>query len=403
MDERRPAGMSNQASAFALRNALGEIKNVCPDVTNTFIFRANGEVVAQDQNTPQIAINNVQESFRNLTEKSNVLGDLESVSFKGQKARANITRFQDFYIANVASNEVDEKTVTNLTRIMIPTMLRLVEQMYPSQGNAKEPLPTPELKPQRISSPEIYAPKPSELKRVPFTVENFGFGSFLKDSDIVLLDTALIAQWNETFGNDQITKISVENPLTHKCVVCQFKPFKESKFEGKGIVQLSDKIQTELGIKKGAKILIKPISDPTEIETSTSNQPDKIIIPEAKPTAQKPESFGGRQGHFSTPNIPVNQFIVENAGGMGGLLGGNDFARVDTGILVQWQELFGDKKIEQITIEETVAGRKLVCKFKPMKGSDLEGKGIIQLPEKIQQALQIKKGALVVVKPVVEE
>ena len=38
-----------------------------------------------------------------------------------------------------------------------------------------------------------------------------------------------------------------------------------------------------------------------------------------------------------------------------------------------------------------------------MKGSDLEGKGAIQLPDKIQQALQIQKGALVVVRPVVED
>ena len=85
-----------------------------------------------------------------------------------------------------------------------------------------------------------------------------------------------------------------------------------------------------------------------------------------------------------------------------GFLGNNDFARVDNGIIGQWKELFGEREIEQITVEETVTGRKLTCRFKPIKGADLEGKGVIQLPEKIQQALQTKKGALVVVKPLVE-
>ena len=42
------------------------------------------------------------------------------------------------------------------------------------------------------------------------------------------------------------------------------------------------------------------------------------------------------------------------------------------------------------------------CKFKPLKDQKLEGKGIIQMPEKAQLTLQTKKGALVMVKPVIE-
>jgi hypothetical protein len=64
--------------------------------------------------------------------------------------------------------------------------------------------------------------------------------------------------------------------------------------------------------------------------------------------------------------------------------------------------LFGDKEVKQVILEETVAGKRISCKVQPIKNSDLEGKGVVQIPDKMQQALQVKKGSLVLVKPVVE-
>jgi hypothetical protein len=94
--------------------------------------------------------------------------------------------------------------------------------------------------------------------------------------------------------------------------------------------------------------------------------------------------------------------MVENLKGIGGLLGSPDGARVDTGIIARWSELFGGKEIKEITIEETVLGKKIQCRFQAIKDSHLDGKGVIQLPDKLQQALSTKKGALVMVKPVVK-
>jgi hypothetical protein len=393
--------MSNEACTFALRNALNEVKSVCPEVTNTFVFRENGELVAQDQTTTQETVNTSQEAFKTLSNKSTVIGDIESVTFKGQKARANITRFQEFFVANVASNEVDEKTVTNLTHIMIPTMLKLVREMYPAQNIAAETTHKNNQEESRQSL-ELLTPGPVVPQASTLTVENIGFSSFLKDTSIALIDTALIAQWNETYGDNQVTKVSLENSAAEKILECQFKPFKESKYEGRGLLLLSEKNQTALDVKKGEQILIKPIIGQTKNETLTFKEAP-AAIKKTGPAVPESVSVLRYEKSSPSPNVPVSQCIVENVGGVGSFLGNNDFARVDTGLIVQWKELFGDKKIQQIIIEETVAGRKLSCKFKPMKGSDLEGKGAIQLPEKMQQALQIKKGALVVVKPVVED
>jgi len=47
-------------------------------------------------------------------------------------------------------------------------------------------------------------------------------------------------------------------------------------------------------------------------------------------------------------------------------------------------------------------GQTMRCKFKPIKDSKHEGKGIIQVPLKTQMILQTSKGELVMVKPVIE-
>jgi hypothetical protein len=97
------------------------------------------------------------------------------------------------------------------------------------------------------------------------------------------------------------------------------------------------------------------------------------------------------------PDPPVTQFMVEN---IGGLLAGSDTVRIDSSVMQQWKDLFGERKIEEVDVE-TLNGHTLRCKFKPIKDSKHEGKGIIQLPQKIQRQLQTSKGDLVMVKPAI--
>jgi hypothetical protein len=75
--------------------------------------------------------------------------------------------------------------------------------------------------------------------------------------------------------------------------------------------------------------------------------------------------------------------------------------RIDNEVITQWNELYGDKKISEVTIE-TLSGKTTRCKFKQIKKSKDTGKGIIKMPEKIQLTLETSQGALVTVKPVVE-
>lgn len=139
---------------------------------------------------------------------------------------------------------------------------------------------------------------------------------------------------------------------------------------------------------------IKPESATiTENERFTEESEEELAIEEPKPLL-RPEV----EAQSFLPEPPVNQFIVEN---IGGLLVPTDTVRIDNETLSQWQELYEDRRIEEVEIE-TFGGQTTQCKVKPIKDSKHEGKGIIQMPEKIQTILEIKKGELVRVKPIIQ-
>ena len=80
----------------------------------------------------------------------------------------------------------------------------------------------------------------------------------------------------------------------------------------------------------------------------------------------------------------------------------SDTVRVDNATLTQWTELYEGRKIGEVEIE-TFDGKTIRCKVKPIKESKHEGKGIVQMPEKVQLKLEIRKGELVRIKPIVEQ
>jgi hypothetical protein len=142
-------------------------------------------------------------------------------------------------------------------------------------------------------------------------------------------------------------------------------------------------------------------NNPAEITIDTEDyekeQPkEETAVIEPEPIEEQPEPEVNAEPWLPEP--PVTQFIVEN---LGGLLVPSDTVRIDNAVIAQWKELYGDKKIEEVDLE-TLNGTTARCKFKPIKDSKHEGKGIIQMPEKIQLTLQTAKGELVMVKPAIE-
>jgi len=98
------------------------------------------------------------------------------------------------------------------------------------------------------------------------------------------------------------------------------------------------------------------------------------------------------------PKAPVTQFMVEK---IGGLLVAADTVRIDIEVIEKWQNLCNGKQFTQVNVE-TLEGKTVICKFKPLKGAKTNAKGIIQIPNGILQTLGSGKGKLVMVKPVIQ-
>ncbi len=385
--------MSTEARKLALKNTLSEIKNVCSDVTNNLIFRENGEILVEDGNITKDTVKSAQETFHALNERATTVGGIESVTFKGTKSMVCVMRFEDLYVTTISSSGADEKAISNLTRVMIPTTLKMVQNVYPTIKNGPQEVPSkPELK---ARQPEVLV---NEVSASEFSVETLTiFGGFMVDPDTVYVDRALIVEWTEKYGEKPIEKISLEAASTGRTVQCKFRPFRDTKYENRRLVQLPEKIQTILHIQKGAKVLIRPVFE----DAGDSGAVSAIEIKKIDGSNDKSKhSFS--EGSKNRQDTTVIQVMVEDLGGISKLTG-PDSARVDNAVIGRWNEMFGVSEIKEVNIEERFSGKKIRCKLQAIKDSHFEGKGVIQLPEKIQKALETKKGALVLIKPILEK
>jgi hypothetical protein len=145
------------------------------------------------------------------------------------------------------------------------------------------------------------------------------------------------------------------------------------------------------------------VEEDTDAAEDDENKPDK----EETATTEEEEPTEEQEEERETPEVddetllleyPATQLIVEN---LGGLLVPSDTVRLDKTVITEWNDLCGDKKINEVDVE-TLDGKTTRCKFKHIKNSKHKGKGIIQIPEKLQLTLETKRGELVMVKPVVE-
>ena len=275
--------MIDELCAFALKNTLNEIKNACPELSNAFIFGSNAQIIAKDENTDEKTATRAAAAFNALAEKTEATNGIESIIFQAATGHVNVDRVNGFYLATVTSKEGDEKYINALTRVAIPTVLKLMEKIHSA------------------------------------------FPEYIDDLN---------------FAEHESPEETRSNKKSH------------------------DEENTE------------ETDEPTNRELmEQENETDPFL-----------------------PDPPVTQFMIEN---LGGIRRRSDTVRIENALILQWRDLFGDKKIREVDVE-TLDGKTMRCKFKPIKDSKHEGKGIIQIPLKTQLILQTSKGELVMVKPVIE-
>jgi hypothetical protein len=263
--------MDTELYSFALKNALNEMVNACQGITSAFIFKKDRELIIGDEKTPEKTIMRAVDLFDSILEKADAIGGFKCTAINGSMNRLNVSRMGDFYLVTTTPTQVDINYVNTLTNVLIPTVLKILEKIH--SAPTKSTQPPMEIEPEipktekQVEEPiqEITTEEKTEtikhenlLPEPPVSqliVENLG--GLLVPSDTVRIDSVMLTQWKELYKDKEIAEVEIET-FDGKSTRCKVKPIKDAKYEGKGIIQMPEKIQLTLEIKKGELVRVKP-------------------------------------------------------------------------------------------------------------------------------------------------
>jgi len=123
-----------------------------------------------------------------------------------------------------------------------------------------------------------------------------------------------------------------------------------------------------------------------ELEEPKEPEPIELVRPQRTETRSQLE------------DIPSQQLIVDR---FSGLMVKADTVQLDADVLKRWSAML-NVEVSEVDIE-TFSGKTNRCKAKVINDPKLEGRGLIRIPEKTCQLLDVRRGELVRVKPVVPQ
>jgi predicted regulator of Ras-like GTPase activity (Roadblock/LC7/MglB family) len=271
--------MDNEVYSFALKNTLDEMQKICPDIKNAFVLTKDRELIARDGVTSEKTITRAAGAFEEVLEKAQAIGGVEEVTVEGVNGRLNVYHLDEVYLITVTSKQADLNYVNTITNVLVPTVLRVLEKLSPAAPLMKnstipnmepeEPAVERDEKPEteKVEEPQtdeheeqLKTQEKSEsiLPETPVNqliVENLK--GLLVPSDTVRVDTNIIEEWKELYEDKTIKEADIET-FGGKSARCKVKPIKESKLDGQGRIQIPNKVQLALDIKKGELVRVKP-------------------------------------------------------------------------------------------------------------------------------------------------
>ncbi len=262
--------MSENAYSFALKNALTEIRNICPDVQTSFLFDKKATLITGDAETPEVTLERAIGSLEGIMEKADTLGGLNTLEVEGTKGNVHISCINDMYFTMVTSKKADKKYIETVTRVLIPTVIKLLDSLNPTPLKQLppsriflEPEKEEELIEEQADDVELEkedaeeAPiSDAEIPSNQLIVESFG--GLLVRSDTVHISEDIMDQWEELLDNKNINLVEIES-FNGKASQCKVKTLGASKLENKAIIRIPDKLCQTLHIKKGELVRVKPV------------------------------------------------------------------------------------------------------------------------------------------------
>ena len=223
--------MSEDAYVNALKTALTEVRNICPDVTRSFIFTKDGKVIAEAAQDTKVSTEKTLQSFQSLMENAETIGDLNTFSVNGNKGALQISRINNMYLALSATKKADMAYVQSVANIIVPTVLKLLETI--------------------VSTPLKSTHSPQDFKAENLT------GLFAGETAQV--DNEVLKEWSENFNDAHIDEIEIETS-NGKIARCRVKAISEPEFKGRGLIRIPEKIYRTLEVEKGEQVKVRPIT-----------------------------------------------------------------------------------------------------------------------------------------------
>lgn len=264
--------VDSEIYATALKSALEEMRNVCPDIQYAFMFNENGDIVVGDADIPQKVMVRVVDAFDSVLESAKAVGGVEAITLNCSQGAVKLYKFNEHYFVMVVSAKADTNYVNTVTRVLIPTVLRLLKKISPAPLKNVVPPPNVESETETLKAEQPYEEPaiefreelklepqhetPFEIPSIQLIVENIG-GLFVP-SDTVRVDGETLSQWKSMFEGKKIEYVEIET-FNGKTKQYKVKPIKDSKYYRKGVVQMPEKAQLSLEIKKGELVKVKPV------------------------------------------------------------------------------------------------------------------------------------------------
>ena len=269
--------MVSEVYSLALKDTLNEMVHACPDIRNALIFSEDGEITVTDDGTPEDIAVHTADALDEVLDKAELVGSIDNIAFAGADGWLNVSHFDNFYLVTVASAQANVDPAGGLTRVLVPTVLKVlkrinllpvkdgleeleVEREEPSKNDAEEV--ANESFEEARTEEEKESAQEQESKPIPeaqvnqFIVESLG-GMFVSP-DTVRVDNDLLLKWKEMYEDREIREVEIAT-FGGKSSRRKVKPIKEAKFEGKGMIQMHEKAQSLLEVKKGELVQVKPV------------------------------------------------------------------------------------------------------------------------------------------------
>lgn len=244
--------MKEEVYSIALKNALNEVRNICPDVTCCFLFDKNGTVIAGDEETDGKKVRKAAQSFDGVLEKAKSLGGLQAVAIDGTKGKVHISCVDDMYFAMVTPKKADMTYLRTVARVIIPTVIKLANSITSTSFQSVSPQPKQKLKKEKEEELEETLAAPSNQLIVKT------IGGLLVRTDRVEIDKKILTEWSENCNDgEEINEVEIES-FGGETTKCKVKEIGDSKLEDKGIVRMPEKIQKNLDVKEGELVRVKP-------------------------------------------------------------------------------------------------------------------------------------------------